>query len=92
MFVLNVLYPLQITHGDAAGIGHDIRQNDDSVLHKNFIRRRRDRTIRRFDDELRFYPRGIVPANLLTESGGNEAHRERRERECRIRGEAVLRL
>ena len=51
--VLLVLHPFEITDGDSAGIGEDIRQHGDFALAEDGISFGSDRTVGCFDDELR---------------------------------------
>src|SRR5262249_44529493 len=67
-----VLHPLEVRDGDAAGVREDVGKNDDTSLREDRVSGDRGRAVRALDDDLRENTRG-VPAGHLTRGGGEDA-------------------
>src|SRR5918999_2326976 len=60
-----VLHPLEVRDGDAAGVREDVRQHDDAALLEDAVRLDRCRTVRAFRDQLRLDTAGVLGGDLI---------------------------
>ena len=67
-----VLDPFEVRYGHAAGVCHDVGDDDDAAFVENAIRFRRRRTVRAFDDELRLDLRRILSGEHFLQRCRNE--------------------
>ena len=72
MLVLDVLHPLEVADGDAAGVDQNVGQHRDAALEQRLVRRRRGRSVRCLGDHLGLHAGDIVGPDLILERSGNE--------------------
>ena len=60
---LQILRPLEIADGDAAGIGENVGQHENAATRQHFVRVRSGRPVRCFSDNLRFNLFGVVQSD-----------------------------
>src|SRR5262249_46024410 len=70
--VRQVLDPLEVRYGDAAGIQVDVRNNQHTAVEENLFRLARRRAVRRLGDDLRPDLRRIVAGDLALEGGRDQ--------------------
>src|SRR5438067_600363 len=59
-----ILHPLEVGDGDAAGIREDVRQHRDAALVQDPVGLVRHRAVRALGDQARLHPRRVVGADL----------------------------
>ena len=67
-----VLHPLEIAHGDATGVGQNIREHCDAAARQDFVSMRRGRAVSGFGDDAGFDGLGVVQGNDVFERGGDK--------------------
>ncbi len=67
-----VLHPLEVAHGDAAGVGENIRQHDDAAARENFIGVRGGGAVGGFRDDAGFYGLSVVKGDDVLERRRDE--------------------
>ena len=72
--LLDVLRPLEIAHGDAAGVGENIRNDQDAAFVENLIGLRRRRSIGALDDDAGFDVAGVVFVDRVLQGGVVRGH------------------
>src|SRR5438309_6182367 len=70
--VLQILHPLEVTHGHAAGVAEDVRDEEHALLVENPIGFGRGGSVRGLGDDLRLYARGVVFADLVLDRRRDE--------------------
>ena len=60
-----VLHPLEVRDGDAAGVREDVRQDRDPALGEDLVRLERGRAVRALGDQPRAQPRRVVRRDLV---------------------------
>src|SRR6266511_2922871 len=69
---LEVLHPLEVGDDDAAGVGEDVRDEDDTVARQDRVGFRRRGAIGALDDVARAHVAGVAIVNLTLERGGDK--------------------
>ena len=70
--VLEVLHPLEVAHGDSAGVAKDVGDEEDALVEKDAVGLGACRPVRSLRDDLRLDPRGIVLTDLVLDRRRNE--------------------
>src|SRR5436189_6071111 len=65
--LLEALHPFEVGDHDAAGVGEDVRKDDDALVLEDLVRARRDRAVRPLDDDLRLHLVGVLRRDHLLE-------------------------
>src|SRR5690606_20693626 len=70
--LLDVLDPLEVAHGDAAGVGEDVGDDEHAALPKDPVGVQVRRVVGAFDDDLRLDERRVLAGYRPLHSSGNQ--------------------
>src|SRR4029079_9846054 len=81
-----ILYPFEIGHRYAAGVGEDVRDDEDALLLEDRVRTGRGRTVRALANDLRAHLPGVTARDdVLERRRGGHVHVERKQISIRER-------